>query len=127
MYRLGAGRALVVTVTELTTELDRPDSADMALARVHSLICAESRLIEAPSGTLLACRGYALCRLIEPVVAGTAVGAAAMEALLSDLAEAIADQWAAAVGSTIIGGRADQSVWDSIRSPDSGADCAGAD
>ena len=86
---LGAGRALVVTLLELSADVSAGISCDPMLLRVDAVLCAGVALVSAETGEVLESRCHALCRRVQPIVPGTSVGSDVVDGLLGQMAESI--------------------------------------
>jgi hypothetical protein len=87
--QLGADYALVVSLHDLTCEVDEFRMTNLATLRVNTTLCVAFRMIEVGSGRVLAEQTLAHCRKTAPIVSGTSVGSDVVDRLLGEVAERI--------------------------------------
>jgi hypothetical protein len=88
---LGADYVLVVSMDDLSCQVDESRMAHLAALRVNTTLCVAYQIREVASGRVLAGQTLALCRMTPPIVSGTSVGSDILDKLLGEAADRIAE------------------------------------
>jgi hypothetical protein len=87
----GADYLLVVSLHDLSCEVDESRLVNLARMRVNTTLCVAYQILEVASGHVLAGQTLALCRTTPPIVSGTGVGGEVLDKLLGEAADRISE------------------------------------
>ena len=88
---LGMDYALVVSMADLSCQVDESRLGDLETLRVNTTLCVAYQMVEIASGRLLLGQTLALCRTTSPIVSGTSVGSEILDGLLAEAANRISE------------------------------------
>lgn len=88
---LGADYVLVVSLDDLSCQVDQSRMVNLEALRVSTTLCVAYQLLEIMSGRLLVGQTLALCRTTSPIVSGTTVGSDILDRLLGEVADRIGE------------------------------------
>ena len=89
-----ADYALVVSLDDLSCQVDESRPCNLAALRVNTTLCVAYQFIETVSGRVLGAKTLALCRITSPIVSGTNVGGEILDRLLGEVADRISEHLA---------------------------------
>jgi hypothetical protein len=88
---VGADYVLVVSMDDLSCQVDESRMGDLEALRVNTTLCVAYQVVEILSGRLLLGQTLALCRTTSPIVNGTSVGSHIIDGLLDEVADRIGE------------------------------------